>query len=809
MQNMEKLMSNFIVRKVAVLGAGVMGAQIAAHLANAGVPAILFDLPAREGAKNGIAQKAIEGLKKINPAPLGHPELAARITPANYEEHLDLIAGCDLVIEAIAERMDWKHDLYRKVAPHIGADAIFASNTSGLSITRLSEGFDAGLQKRFCGVHFFNPPRYMHLVELIPTGQTDPAVLDRLESFLTSTMGKGVVRAKDTPNFIGNRIGIFSILATFKEVENFGLTYDVVDDLTGDKLGRAKSGTFRTADVVGLDTMAHVIGTMQENIEDSFAAVYETPPVLKALIDKGALGAKTGAGFYRKVGKDILRLDPASADYVPSGAKADETVVRILKKKTWAERIRLLRESKNPQAQFVWSILRNTFHYAALTLEEIADTARDVDFAMRWGFGQKQGPFEIWQQAGWRDVSQWIGEDIAAGKALSETPLPAWVNEGPVAEKGGVHQPEGSWSPSRRTFVPRSELPVYRRQLFRAPLHGEAAAPAGETVFEDDSIRLWNLPQAGVDRVLIVSPKTKMNAIGPGVTAGLARAVQLAEREYEGVVIWSPNSLEGGAFSAGADLQAMLPLFMSGGAKAIGPEEKKLQDVMLSLRYAQVPTVAAVSGLALGGGCELALYCARRVANIESYIGLVEVGVGLIPGGGGLAYGARRAAEDQLAAPEAYLLHFLGKYFMNAGTAAVSKSAIEARHMGYLLPSDPIVFNAHELLYAAVREAKALFDAGYRAPPKARFRVAGRAGLATIQAQLVNMRDGGFISAHDFHLGRMIASVMCGGDVEAGTVVDEDWILRLEREGFVSLLEHPKTQERIMGMMQTGKPVRN
>ncbi|MBA3479219.1 MAG: 3-hydroxyacyl-CoA dehydrogenase family protein, partial [Lautropia sp.] len=329
-------MNNLIVRKVAVLGAGVMGAQIAAHLVNAGVPAILFDLPAKEGPKNGITVKAIAGLKKMNPAPLGHPELASRITPANYEDHLGLLQGCDLVIEAIAERMDWKHDLYRKVAPHLAPHAIFASNTSGLSISGLSEGFDADLRKRFCGVHFFNPPRYMHLVELIPTADTEPAVLDRLEAFLTSTMGKGVVRARDTPNFIGNRIGIFSILATFKEVENFGLTYDVVDDLTGDKLGRAKSGTFRTADVVGLDTMAHVIRTMQENIRDSFAAVYETPAVLKALIDKGALGAKSGAGFYRKVGKDIQRLDPQKADYVLSGAKADETVARILKKKTWA-----------------------------------------------------------------------------------------------------------------------------------------------------------------------------------------------------------------------------------------------------------------------------------------------------------------------------------------------------------------------------------------------------------------------------------------------------------------------------------------
>jgi 3-hydroxyacyl-CoA dehydrogenase len=433
---------------------------------------------------------------------------------------------------------------------------------------------------------------------------------------------------------------------------------------------------------------------------------------------------------------------------------------------------------------------------------------------MRWGFGQKQGPFEVWQQAGWKQVAGWIAADIEAGNALSKAPLPAWVTDGPVAERGGVHQPEGSWSPARKAFVPRSDLPVYRRQVFRATLSGESAqenapATAGVTAFEDESIRLWSLESDGLDGVLIASPKTKMNVLGPGVIAGLARAIELAEERFQGLVIWSPQSLDGGPFSAGADLQAMLPVFMSGGAKAIGPEEKKLQDAMLALRYAQVPTIAAVSGLALGGGCELALYCARRVAALESYVGLVEVGVGLIPGGGGLAYGARRAAEAQAAAPEAYLLHFLARYVMNAGTAAVSKSAIEARHMGYLQECDRIVFNPHELLHAAVREARAMADAGYRPPPRSRFPVAGRSGSATITAQMVNMRDGGFISAHDFHLGRTIAQVMCGGDVDAGTLVDEAWMLRLEREAFVSLLDHPKTQERIMGMMQTGKPVRN
>ena len=308
-------MPNFIVKKVAVLGAGVMGAQIAAHCVNAKVPVVLFDLPAKEGPKNGIVLKAIENLKKLNPAPLGDKDDAALIEVANYEDNLDVLAGCDLIIEAIAERMDWKHDLYKKVAPHIAPNAIFASNTSGLSITALSEGFDAGLKERFCGVHFFNPPRYMHLVELIPTAATRSDILDQLEGFLTTTLGKGVVHAKDTPNFIANRVGIFGMLATIYQAEQFGLSVDVVDDLTGKKLGRASSGTFRTADVVGLDTMAHVIKTMQDNLQDDpFFAVYKTPEVLAKLVAAGTLGSKSGAGFYKKVGKDIQRLDFASGD---------------------------------------------------------------------------------------------------------------------------------------------------------------------------------------------------------------------------------------------------------------------------------------------------------------------------------------------------------------------------------------------------------------------------------------------------------------------------------------------------------------
>ncbi|WP_454730916.1 MULTISPECIES: 3-hydroxyacyl-CoA dehydrogenase/enoyl-CoA hydratase family protein [Cupriavidus] len=807
-------MSNFIVKKVAVLGAGVMGAQIAAHLVNARVPVVLFDLPAKEGPKNGISLKAVENLGKLSPAPLGIKEDAALIRVANYEDDIGLLKECDLVIEAIAERMDWKHDLYKKVAPYLAPHAIFATNTSGLSITALSDGFDADLKSRFCGVHFFNPPRYMHLVELIPTAATQPTILDRLETFLTSTLGKGVVRARDTPNFIANRVGIFSILAVFAEAEKYGIPFDVVDDLTGAKLGRAKSATFRTADVVGLDTMAHVIKTMQDTLQDDpFAPVYKTPAVLKGLVDAGALGQKTGAGFYKKEGKAIKVLDPKTGQYVDAGKKADEIVVRMLKKEP-AERIKLLRESTNPQAQFLWAVFRDVFHYIAVYLEQIAGSAADIDLAIRWGFGWNSGPFEDWQAAGWQQVADWVKEDVDAGKALAKVALPAWVFSGPVAEAQGVHGAQGSWSPAANAFVKRAELPVYQRQVFRAALKGTAAADprkAGRTVEENDAVRIW--VSEGQDDVLVVSFKSKMNTIGPDVIAGLTRAVDLAEAGYKGLVVWQPTSLQlgapGGPFSAGANLEAAMPAFMMGGAKGIEPFVKTFQDGMMRVKYSAVPVVAAASGIALGGGCELMLHSAARVAALETYVGLVEVGVGLVPSGGGLKEAVLAAARAAQAAGSTNYLQFVTGRFQSAATAKVSASALEARAMGYLQPSDAIVFNVHELLHVAQNTVRALADAGYRAPLPALVPVAGRSGIATIKAQLANMRDGGFISAHDFLIASRIAEVVCGGDVEAGSLVSEEWLLALERRAFVDLLGTGKTQERIMGMLQTGKPVRN
>jgi len=799
-------MSRFNVRKVAVLGAGVMGAQIAAHLVNCKVPVVLFDLPAKEGPKNGIVTKAVEGLKKLKPAPLGIVEDAALIQQANYEEHLEELRGCDLIIEAIAERLDWKEDLYKKIAPFVNDKAILATNTSGLSITAMANVLPEQLRSRFLGIHFFNPPRYMALLELIPTQYTLPEVVDQLEAFSTTAVGKSVIRAYDTPNFIANRVGVAGMMLTFREVERSGLGYDIVDDLTGKKMGRASSATFRTADVVGLDTMAHVIKTLQNGAKDDpFNAAFANPAALDKLLEKGNFGQKTKAGFFKKEGKAILQFNAETGEYVAAGGKADKEVTDILRKPA-AERLKALRESSNPQAQFVWAILRNAFHYSAVTLESIAESARDIDFAMRWGFGAKQGPFEIWQEAGWKQVAEWVKADIDAGKALSKAPLPAWVFDG----RDGVHTPEGSWSPKAGKYVPLRDLPVYQRQAFREDVLGSNApnaATAGKTLFEDAAIRLWTLD----DEVVIASIKSKMHTISGEVTAGLAKGLEIAEAGYKGLVIWSQD----GPFSAGADLQSMMPAFMSGGGKAIAPFEKQLQDFMLSLRYANVPTVAAMHGLALGGGCELAVHAAKRVAAIESYVGLVEVGVGLIPGGGGLAYLARRAAEQVEASKGvsgmvgAELMGFIKEGFQAAAMAKVGTSAIETRKFGYLLDSDIIVPHKDEVLHVAIAQAKAMYESGYRAPAKKLFAVAGRNVKATLQSSLINMRDGGFISAHDYLISSAIADVLTGGDVDAGTLVSEEYLHALERKHFCALLDNPKTQERIMGMLSTGKPVRN
>ena len=820
------------IRKVAVLGAGVMGAQIAAHLVNANVETLLFELPAKEGDPNGNVNKALDGLKKLEPAPISSPAKITVIQPANYEQHLDKLRECDLIIEAIAERMDWKSDLYRKVAPFVNERAIFASNTSGLSINKLAEAFPEKLRHRFCGIHFFNPPRYMHLVELIPCAGTEVSLLDHLEEFLVSTLGKGVVRAKDTPNFIANRIGVFSMLATKHHAQEFGLGFDMVDALTGRYLGRPKSATFRTLDVVGLDVFAHVVNTMRENLtDDPWHKHFELPSWFAYLVDQGSLGQKTKRGIYQKIGKEIHVLDIHSRQYRLSDAKVDDGVKDILRERDWAKKLAGLRSNPHPQAQFLWATFRDVFHYCALYLEGIADNARDFDFAVRWGFGWDNGPFEIWQAAGWQQVAGWINADIAAGKSMASVPLPAWVTE---TSRTGMHTVQGSYSPATGGMQPRSTLSVYRRQLFPDRLLGEDRH-YGETVFETDEVRMWHMG----DNIAILSFKSKMHTVSNEVLDGILRAVDEAEAHFSTLILWQVEP----PFSAGANLLQLMQgvqepaedAGMFGKLKGAANRVKytiagggglgeivnaatgnvphveavvaKFQQVSQRLKYAQVPTIAAIDGLALGGGCEFSIHCSRIVATLESYIGLVEVGVGVLPAGGGCKEMAQRASAE---ARGGDIFPHLRRYFQNIAMGEVSKSAELAREMGYLRPSDRIVLNRFELLHVAKEEAKALNATAYRPPLHQRqIAVAGRTGIATLKAAMINMREGGFISEHDYDIGCRVAETMCGGDVEVGSLVDEQWLLDLERKNFMELLATQKTRDRVEYMLKNGKPLRN
>jgi 3-hydroxyacyl-CoA dehydrogenase len=793
--------SNFIIRKVAVLGAGVMGAQIAAHCANAEVPVVLFDLPAKEGDPNGIVKRALDGLKKLEPSPLATADRVQYIEAANYEQHIAKLAECDLIIEAIAEKMEWKLDLYAKVAPHIRPDAIFATNTSGLSINKLAEGCPDSLRPRFCGVHFFNPPRYMSLVELIPCKGTDAALLDNLEQFLTTTLGKSVVRALDTPNFVANRVGVFSILAVMHHTQRMGLGFDEVDALTGPLIGRPKSATYRTADVVGLDTMSHVIKTMTDNLpNDPWAQYYATPAWLAALIGKGALGQKTRAGIFKKDGKAIKVLDLASQDYRDSTGKAADEVVAILKNKNPAEKFAQLRASNHPQAQFLWAIFRDVFHYVAHHLGDIANNARDIDFAMRWGFGWSNGPFETWQAAGWKVIADAVAADIADGKTMASTPLPAWV-----FERDGVHEAAGSYSASQKTIQGRSQLSVYQRQLFPERVFGEVEE-RGTTIWENEGVRMWTTDDADGKRVPVLSFKSKMCAVGAEVLEGVQEAIKRAESEYSGLVIWQPKP----PFSVGANLQQIKPVLEAGDFVALEKVVANFQATSMAIKYAKVPVITAVAGMALGGGCEFVMHSPRAVLALESYVGLVEAGVGLIPAGGGCKEFAIRAAFGAARTATNDPMNFLQSVFTAIAMANVSKSAKNAKEIGYVKQDDLVVFNPAEVLYVARKNALSMYESAYRpALSPAGIPVAGRNGIATLEMMLVNMLEGGMISKHDYKVARAAAVALCGGEVESGTLVSEKWLLDVERAQFVDLLKTTETQQRIAHMLETGKPLRN
>ncbi|MFZ9734946.1 MAG: 3-hydroxyacyl-CoA dehydrogenase/enoyl-CoA hydratase family protein [Burkholderiaceae bacterium] len=830
--------------RVAVLGAGVMGAQIAAHLANAGIAVDLLDLPSDADSQNGtpsgtatakaadapggkaggtttdknaIARAAVERLKKLEPAPLSGRHSLSRITVGNFRDDMQRLAQCSLIIEAVAERMEIKRSLYAQMAPHIGSRAIVASNTSGLSIEALAEEIPSQARSRFCGMHFFNPPRYMKLVELIAGTQTEDWVVDTLEAWLTQTLGKSVIRALDTPNFVANRIGVFSLLAVMHQTQAFGLSIDAVDALTGPRIGRPKSATYRTCDVVGIDTLGHVVKTMQDQLtNDPWYAHFRLPGFIEKLINSGALGQKSGRGLYRKNGKVIEVLDTATGDYAPGQAQVSAEVERILQIKNPAEQMHALRASDEPQAQFLWAIFRDVFHYSAVHLASMAHNARDLDLAMRWGFGWALGPFELWQAAGWQETAKAIAQDIAQGKAMSSAPLPDWCLTTDGAARMGVHTPIGSFSAATGTLQARSSLSVYRRQIFpervlgESPLAGPrvmASQKAGVTLQELPGLRLWHLPEHDPG-VGIVSFTSKMHAVGDEVLHSLMQVLQTApdHQSLEALVLWHEPP-----FSVGANLSQVLQACEGQDWDMLENMVAMFQQAAQAIKYSRLPLVAAAQGLALGGGCEFLMHAPRRVMALETYAGLVEAGVGLIPAGGGCKEFALRAAQWAAQSPTpAEVFPFIQSVFTTIAMAKTAKSAHQVIEMGFGQSHDLVVFHPDELLYAALQTARGIANAGYcPALPPAPFPVAGRTGIANLDMMIVNMQEGGQISAHDARVAHAAAVALCGGLVDAGSKVSEDWIIQTERAEFMALLRTPETQARMAHMLKTGKPLRN
>lgn len=782
----------FYVRKVAVLGAGVMGAQIAAHFGNASVQVVLFDLKANNGGGNDLIKKSIEGLKKLNPKPLAWQKSLDFITPANYDDNLELLKDCDLIVEAIAERLDWKESLYHKIADYINDHAIIASNTSGLSIEKLSLSLPEKFRSRFCGIHFFNPPRYMPLVELIPHTKTDLHVLPSLETFLVTAMGKSVVVAKDTPNFIANRLGVFSMIATCIHAEKYAIPLEVVDKLTGKELGRAKSATFRTADVVGLDTFLHVVKTMTDNCRDGWEHCYEIPKWMMKLIESGALGQKTKAGIFKKDKDGIKVIDLMTGEYRIADKKADPAILEILRIKDWATKFEALKSSSAPEAKFLWACFRDVFHYSAVLLGEIADSPRDMDMALRWGFGWKEGLFEIWQQAGLQKIAKWIEEDIASGESLSKNKMPSWVFELP----NGIYYNNKHFNIKNKSLVLREGLPVYKKQLYPDLVINERPNVDVHVLYENDGVRLWHTG----DDIGILSFKSKMCAIGLDVLIGLEEAIKVAEAKCQGMVIWQEKDV----FSVGANLEEFGFSIMMNGKEAVDQIISTGHRVITQkIRYSSIPIVAAVKGYAFGGGCEILLHCHAAVAALESYIGLVEAGVGLLPGWGGSTEMAYRASLSIDPWKE------FEKRYKNLAMAQVAMSAREAQEMGFLRDSDTIVMNSREILLIAKERAKFMAISGFRPPVKPNFKVFGEQGIATVNGLLANMYAGGQISDHDLLIAKNIAVVMCGGNIERDSIVSQDWVLQIEKEKFTELATTEKTADRIQYMLTNGKPLRN
>ena len=802
------------IEKVAVLGAGTMGARIAAHLANAGVPCYLLDIvpPALSDAekakgltlehpavRNRIVNAGLDGAKKSKPAAFFSADCARLVTAGNFDDHIAWCAEADWIIEAVAENLDIKRKLFERVEQHRRPGTLVSTNTSGLPVRLIAEGRSNDFQQHFVGTHFFNPPRYMKLLELIPGPRTKHEVLAALGDYCDRRLGKGIVVAKDTPNFIANRIGTFSMMNVFRLMEKFDLSIEEVDACTGPAIGNPKSATFRTADLVGLDVLVHVVRNIYENATgDEHRDWYKVPALVEEMLKRGWLGEKSAQGFYKRIKggggeKEILALDWKTMDYRPR-AKAKFGSIEAGKGiEDLPERLRSLVAGKDKAAEFLWAQISGVCCYSALRVPEIADAVIDVDRAMRWGFAAELGPFEVWDALGVADTAKRIESEGRAVPALVAKLLASGKSSFYQAAQGRTlyfDQSANSYKPE-----PQPDGVIFLKSL----------REQNKVVASNPGASLIDLG----DGVLCCEFHSKMNSIGGDTVEMLHAGLERLRSDFDAMVIanQAPN------FSVGANIMLLLMYAQEEEWDHIHFAVRQFQNVNLALKHAPKPVVSAPQGMALGGGCEISLHCARIHAAAEAYIGLVETGVGLIPGGGGCKEMVIRANEHAAGGEDLDLYHAFKPVFENIAMAKVGTSAEESRALGYLRPSDPVCMNRDRLVADAKQTALALARTGYRAPAipptEPSVRVLGEQLLAAAKLAVHMMLRGEYISEHDALVARKLAWVLSGGTLTSPQMVSEQYLLDLEREAFVSLCGEPKTLERIAHTLKTGKPLRN
>ena len=787
------------VKKAAVLGAGTMGAQIAAHLANAGIPTLLLDIPPRDdsGDRNAIARAGFEAARKAKPAAFFTSQFASLVSIGNFDDDLAKLKDCDLIIEAVVENLDIKRSLYERVEQHRRPGSIVASNTSGIPLALLAEGRSEDFRAHFLGMHFFNPPRYMHLVELIRTEFTKPEVSCSMFGFLDERLGKGVVVAKDRPNFIANRIGTFGALVTMRTMIDEGYSIEEVDKITGPAAGRPKTATFRTFDLVGLDVFAHVVKNLHENLpDDPERDMFALPDFVTKMIERGLLGNKTKAGFYqRKKGetdkREIWAVDVQTLDYKPTQKVKLPALDMAKNIEDTRERLGTLVWSKERVGTFLWKTISRTLCYTADRIPEIADNIIEVDRAMRWGFNWELGPFEVWDAIG---VEKSVATLQKEGRAV-----PANVQKMLDAGAKSFYKQENG----QRFYFD-----------FASAKYVPAVDPPGVIVLKSLKDRTGVIRKnSGAsmidlgDGVACLEFHSKMNSIGGDTLEMLRFAVSETEKNFLGLVVGN----QGVNFSVGANLMLMLMEAQDENWEELEMIGRYFQSSVMSLRYSAKPVVVAPFQMVFGGGCEMVLHADRVRAAAETYIGLVEVGVGIIPAGCGTKEMLVRALDSIPGdMKDADPFPFVKRAFETIALAKVATSAEEARSLGFLREEDSISMNADRLIADAKKAVLALAAGGYVQPqPRTDILALGNPALATLKLGVHLMKRAGYISDHDALIGEKLARILTGGDLNHTTRVSEQYLLDLEREAFLSLIGTRKTQDRIAHMLKTGKPLRN